>query len=86
VVRQAFPFLVIAGLDPAIPANSGVCGDARIKSGHDEEGNTCRRTSLFLIPAMTNRGCTDVAPAFAKRAGAIRHHARPWASQPVKSG
>jgi hypothetical protein len=28
--------VVIAGLDPAIPADSGVYGDARIKSEHDE--------------------------------------------------
>jgi hypothetical protein len=33
------PYLpvVIAGLDPVIPLDSGGCRGARIKSGHDEE-------------------------------------------------
>jgi hypothetical protein len=37
------PLAVIAGLDPVIPSDSGGCGGARIKSGHDGEG-------VFLCP------------------------------------
>jgi hypothetical protein len=29
--------VVIAGLDPVIPSDSGGCGGAQIKSGHDDE-------------------------------------------------
>jgi hypothetical protein len=43
LVRSTVSVIVIAGLDPAIPANSGGCGGARIKSGHDEKKKTFLR-------------------------------------------
>jgi ADP-dependent NAD(P)H-hydrate dehydratase / NAD(P)H-hydrate epimerase len=46
------PYLpvVIAGLDPVIPSDSGGCRGARIKSGHDEEGMDCLRPYVILMP------------------------------------
>jgi hypothetical protein len=44
------PPVVIAGLDPVIPADSGGRRGARIKSGHDEEGMDCLRPHLILMP------------------------------------
>ena len=48
--RQTLPLLVIAGLDPAIQAESGGGGDARIRSGHDDAEKTCLHPSLILTP------------------------------------
>jgi hypothetical protein len=52
--------VVIAGLDPVIPSDSGGYGDARIKSEHDGEGMDCLCPDLILMPmgacpAMTTR-------------------------------
>jgi hypothetical protein len=35
-VGRTISFIVIAGLDLAIPAASGGCGDTRVKPAHDE--------------------------------------------------
>src|SRR5476651_1808698 len=39
--RSARLFIVIPGLDPGIPAESGGWGDPRIKSGDDEDKKSC---------------------------------------------
>jgi hypothetical protein len=42
--------VVIAGLDPVIPSDSGGYGGARIKSGHDGEAVDCLCPDLILMP------------------------------------
>jgi hypothetical protein len=42
--------VVIAGLDPVIPSDSGGYGGARIKSGHDGVGMDCLCPDLILMP------------------------------------
>jgi hypothetical protein len=37
LVGRTIPLIVSAGLDLAIPAASGGCGDTRIKPAHDEQ-------------------------------------------------
>jgi hypothetical protein len=61
IVLLETPYLlvVIAGLDPVIPSDSGGCGGARIKSGHDEEGMDCLCPHFILTPKGTSPAMTQ---------------------------
>jgi hypothetical protein len=58
-VGEVIPIVVIAGLDPAIPVDSG-CGMARIKTGHDAEETVCLCPPLVLMRMGPSPAITDV--------------------------
>jgi hypothetical protein len=67
--------VVIAGLDPVIPSESGGYGGARIKSGHDGVGMDCLCPDLILMP-MAKPGMTRkrYAASNAKRELLVNRH------------